>query len=343
MFRVRLLAIAAVGSFAFTARVSAVPSVGVDVNSDNVIPSVVANAIYADGGGIDWTGAALTIDLTSGSTYQNEFGSDTPPIEGFFDLFPELEFDTYVGIIGDGTAGIAGGAGTLSGGLLSLDAPQVSTAWFNTSKLDTGSNKIGNISLTDDASGTWSIAVTFAYLPNLVFLNNPIVNGEMVWDPLHGDLGADGFVGIADLSSVLSQWNQVVPAGSVIDPSGDGFVGIEDLNTVLGNWNAGLVPLVPGLGPGWLQGDMDNDGFVGLSDLNIWMSNWNLNVPPGDPRADPSGDGFVGIEDKMTGNWGAGTPPAPAPGVAPPAVVVPEPASLSLLGALGFALFKWVR
>ena len=61
---------------------------------------------------------------------------------------------------------------------------------------------------------------------------------------LAGDLNLDGFVGIEDLNTVLSVWNQYVPAGDIFqgDPSGDGFVGIEDLNVVLGNWNAGTPP-----------------------------------------------------------------------------------------------------
>ncbi|GAB4110824.1 MAG: hypothetical protein Kow00105_19580 [Phycisphaeraceae bacterium] len=58
-----------------------------------------------------------------------------------------------------------------------------------------------------------------------------------------GDLDGDGFVGIADLNIVLSNWNQAVPPGNPLaDPSGDGFVGIEDLNEVLSNWNAGTPP-----------------------------------------------------------------------------------------------------
>ncbi len=58
-----------------------------------------------------------------------------------------------------------------------------------------------------------------------------------------GDLNDDGFVGIADLNLVLSNWNLFVPpADEFADPSGDGFVGIEDLNIVLGNWNAGTQP-----------------------------------------------------------------------------------------------------
>jgi T5SS/PEP-CTERM-associated repeat protein len=61
---------------------------------------------------------------------------------------------------------------------------------------------------------------------------------------LAGDLNLDGFVGIEDLNTVLSVWNQNVTAGNIFqgDPSGDGFVGIEDLNVVLGNWNAGTPP-----------------------------------------------------------------------------------------------------
>ncbi len=63
--------------------------------------------------------------------------------------------------------------------------------------------------------------------------------------PLAGDLDFDGFVGIADLNLILSQWNQNVTPGDLLlgDPTGDGFVGIEDLGVVLGNWNAGTPPV----------------------------------------------------------------------------------------------------
>ena len=59
-----------------------------------------------------------------------------------------------------------------------------------------------------------------------------------------GDLDGDGFVGIADLNSILPNWNQSVAPRDLLagDVTGDGFVGIEDLNTVLGNWNAGTPP-----------------------------------------------------------------------------------------------------
>ena len=43
-----------------------------------------------------------------------------------------------------------------------------------------------------------------------------------------------------------------------------------------------------GLGGGC--GPCNMDCFIGLNDLDIVLSNWNLNVPPGDPCADSSGD-----------------------------------------------------
>jgi len=337
----------AVGLF-HMAIASAAPSVGVDVNSDNTIPNIVANSIFADGGGIDWTGAALALDLNTGSVYNATQADSAGSQEAFWQFVPELEFDSWVGIPGDGAAGIAGGAGDLDGtnsvpttGLTGQGNQTASISWFNTSKLDTGSNRIANISLTDDAVGTWSLGVTFAFMPNLIYLTNPIINGELIWDPLHGDLNSDGFVGITDLNTVLGSWNQnVPPADPRADPSGDGFVGIDDLNTALGNWNAGLVPLVPGAGPSGVPRDLDGDGFVGLSDQNILLSNWNMNVPPGDPRADPSGDGFVGIDDKVNSNWNAGTPPAPLPTGSSPPISTPEPGALGLISVGGLALLR---
>ncbi len=58
------------------------------------------------------------------------------------------------------------------------------------------------------------------------------------------DLDLDGFIGIADLNIILSNWNQNVDPGNTAlgDPSGDGFVGIEDLNMILGSWNQGTPP-----------------------------------------------------------------------------------------------------
>ncbi len=84
-----------------------------------------------------------------------------------------------------------------------------------------------------DVMGSTTIAAA------LTWINNTIAP-----PPVIGDLNGDGFVGIDDLNIILSNWNQSVTPGSLLDgdPSNDGFVGIDDLNTVLGNWNAGTPP-----------------------------------------------------------------------------------------------------
>jgi len=63
--------------------------------------------------------------------------------------------------------------------------------------------------------------------------------------------------------------------GDIAGPGGepDGFVGIADLNTVLGNWNQTCDP------GDWTKGDIDGDGFVGQADLNIVLGHFNQTDP----------------------------------------------------------------
>ncbi len=80
------------------------------------------------------------------------------------------------------------------------------------------------------------------------------------WDFVPGDLNGDGFVGIDDMTIVLSNWNQNVATAdlSAGDTSGDGFIGIADLSTVLGNWNTGTPP------PAEVLAMVPEPGTVGL-------------------------------------------------------------------------------
>ena len=58
-----------------------------------------------------------------------------------------------------------------------------------------------------------------------------------------GDLDGDGYVGLADLDIILSNWNMyVLPGDERADPSGNKHVGLGDLDIVLNNWNAGTPP-----------------------------------------------------------------------------------------------------
>ncbi len=295
---------------------------------------------------VDWTIAAIVVNLTAGSIYQDAAGSPSgagPASPSVIAVAPSVEFDSYVTTTAGFGAAVEGAAGDLGDLLFKPDETTgLSASWhgFADDQNNIGATRIGRFTFSDDAQGTWSLAVGEKFSRADKFLSNPIVNGQMIVSPLPGDLNFDGFVGIEDLNTVLGVWNHDVTPGDhrAGDPTGDGFVGIEDLGHVLANWNAGFVPLVPDTVQG-LVGDLDGDGFVGIDDQNILLSNWNLDVPPADPRADPSGDGFVGIEDKVNGNWNAGTPPMPSTGPTPP-VVIPEPGTLGVLMICGVGLIR---
>ena len=80
--------------------------------------------------------------------------------------------------------------------------------------------------------------------------------------PFSGDINAtiddfldigDGFVGQADLDTVLAEWGETVVPGVPADPTGDGFVGQADLDTVLADWGMGTPPSPPVPEPGALS------------------------------------------------------------------------------------------
>lgn len=128
------------------------------VTDPNVPAGYVANEIFWDGGGtVDWSCAALRIDLAAGSFYQNPYGGNTPVPSQYIDLYPSLEFDTAVGIIGDNTSFIVGAAGELGAPDFSMDGPQISVTWGNTSHENTGFTRIGTLTLSNDATGTGAL------------------------------------------------------------------------------------------------------------------------------------------------------------------------------------------
>ncbi len=122
-----------------------------------------------------------------------------------------------------GSPAINGGVGSYSGILTDDMDGQARIGTF-----DVGADEVSGATMTKGPLEIGDVGPTWMFPPTL----------------LAGDLDGDGFVGITDLNTVLSNWNQSVTVGDLLqgDPSGDGFVGIEDLNVVLGNWNAGTPP-----------------------------------------------------------------------------------------------------
>lgn len=215
-----------------------------EVNPDNTIPNTVANSLVVSADGADWNSAVLLVELVSGSIYNAPEFNSIQPQQNLWTFVPELEFDSWVGIPGDGSGAVLGGAGDLGDvGPAVIANQKASVTWFNTDITNTSPVRIGNMTLTDSAFGRWAVIVGYSG-PLLIEESGFVINGVMTHDPIaQGDLDGDGFVGIDDLNMVLANWNMPSPpAGIWADYSGDGFIGIDDLNAVLANWNAGVQP-----------------------------------------------------------------------------------------------------
>jgi len=121
----------------------------------DVIPGYTAHEVFWLGAGEDWENAQFTLDLTQGSVYNDPAGGDTAPTSADILGSPGLAFDTYLGIIDDTT----GALDTCPGGCSTLDGPALDVAWLNTRTTDRGEVKLGNITLSNDAIGTWELIV----------------------------------------------------------------------------------------------------------------------------------------------------------------------------------------
>ena len=168
-------------------------------NPANLVAGTTANSLLASGEGADWTGVVLSVKLTSGSVHNGAPDSNGPQA-AFWAVpgFQALEFDTWVGVPFDGTNGIAGGAGDIPGaGPLSMAGQTISVTGFNTTTTDTAANlRVGNITLSNDAVGTWQMIMSFAG-GVLVQSSGVVEGGAMVPEP--ASLALLGLGGIAAL------------------------------------------------------------------------------------------------------------------------------------------------
>ncbi len=165
---------------------------GISINQvdDPLVPDgYVANEIVWDGNGTqDWTSAAIWVNLPTGTAYQTpDVGGDGAPAEFVIGIVPEVEFDTYVGIIGGEGAGIPGSG--FPSEPMSLDAPRIYISWFNNGTNDFGPVRIGMITLSEDATGDWTL------ISAGVTYSGDVINGAMVPEP--ATLGLLGLGGLA--------------------------------------------------------------------------------------------------------------------------------------------------
>jgi len=175
------------------------------VDGANTIAGVVANAGFVDGGGVDdWLSAVLVVTLTQGTVHNDTvFGGDGP-LPAFFTPptgpFPQLAWDTWVGIpggtndVGPTDAGDLGVFATLFG------PTQVAATWGGTGT-ETGLTQIANISLSDNAIGTWTMITGFgnSVAPIRFDTSGVVTNGVMTVVPEPASLALMGLGGLVAL------------------------------------------------------------------------------------------------------------------------------------------------
>ncbi len=275
----------------------------------------------------------------------------------------ELDYDiTATGVV---TGSVSGTANPLAGfnvHNLSLDT---ATAGFFSSSVSVDSTSQGaafasfsdnvDVIILDHAEASFAagidqdlLTIDFGILPvgGVIDSAFDIFNLEQTVG-FTADLDLDSIVGSGD-TSVLS--TDLAPFGFLSAGSSNGFLASFDTSTP-GPFSASYtlnlsdhdhdgaisqtltLQLLGEVAAEQLPGDLDGDGFVGLLDLNIILSNWNQNVPPADPRADPTLDGFVGLADLdiILNNWNTGIPPTSQ-------TSIPEPTTLALLAISALAI-----
>jgi hypothetical protein len=145
----------------------------------------------------DWLRAELIVTPDQpGDIYQHPYGGAASPKPAFSQLFPALEFDTYVsnGVPGEPVSTLF--VPCQSYDRVVFDEDALAIFWFTTDRDDTGELALARVTLANDASGTWQFIAT-ASLPGgsfrrpRVLASGDIVNGVLTSDLVDIYLGAD--------------------------------------------------------------------------------------------------------------------------------------------------------
>ncbi len=147
---------------------------------------------------VDWTAAAILIELTAGSIYQETKGSvevpegfkfyngqtSKPPSAAFFSVLPSSEYDTYVHGNGDSVT-VQGAGGDVGGDTIQFDDAEIDVTWTSatSSTNDIGENSIGRFTFSNNATGTFKLKVTQADDHNGYEVTGTISSGVMSFDP----------------------------------------------------------------------------------------------------------------------------------------------------------------
>lgn len=132
----------------------------VGVDNSSVLTGYKTFDLYAttDNG---WCCNAMLFPLDTGTFYQHPIGGTSEPLPTFVALFPELEFDTYLGAGGDAVR-TTGQAGDVGGDVYQFDETELDVSWAAQTipvPLPTGRLHMARITFSNDATGSWVLAI----------------------------------------------------------------------------------------------------------------------------------------------------------------------------------------
>lgn len=131
----------------------------------------------------DWTQAQLLLTLTSGTLYQDDFGTDLSPNSSWFVVAPSYANDTYLtsGNLTDDTPSVAGGAINIGGAVAeTMSTTEIDYTWFDTDATDIGVSTIAQITASSDAQGTVKLLVYSAGDTTGTLFEGTVTDGAVV-------------------------------------------------------------------------------------------------------------------------------------------------------------------
>lgn len=153
--------------------------------------NLVTTDISVDFDGV-LSGQQLLVELDTGEVFNHPFGSNTAPNEAFIPFFPGLPYDTFV-TIGGSTSGtsestlVVGGAVNIGGAPPASFGPDtLNVTWAPSPGVvveDETDYLVSRVTLTDNATGRWTLFSNVLGPDVPLVMSGRIVNGSFIPEP----------------------------------------------------------------------------------------------------------------------------------------------------------------
>ena len=163
----------------------------VEVDNSSVLSGYRTFDLFANTD-LGWCCNAMLFPLDTGNFYQHPLGNESVPLPFMVDLFPEIEFDTYLGA-GGGPVRTTLQAGDVGGDAYQFDEVELDVSWAAQVipvPLPSGRLHMARLTFSDDATGSWRLAISASEPDGLVEFSGTIA--DIIPEPASLALMASG-------------------------------------------------------------------------------------------------------------------------------------------------------